>query len=120
MYEKFHSVKYNRDIIEDIVKMSSRFIFDKSQPAAALDLLDECGSHIKNQISNTSEQIVQLQLKIEGVQKQKTEAVEGLNFEDGLKLRRKETALSNKLKKEVDTKERKKKGADEELSETLS
>jgi len=101
MYEKFHSVKYNRDIIEDIVKMSSRFIVDKSQPAAALDLLDECGSHIKNQISNTSEQIVQLQQKIDGIQKQKLRAVEAFNFEEGIKLRRKETTFSNKLKREI-------------------
>ena len=101
MYEKFHNVKYNRDIIEDIVKLSSRFIFDKSQPAASLDLLDECGSHIKNQISNTSEQIVQLQQKIDGIQKQKVESVEEYNFEDALKLKRKETTLSNKLKREI-------------------
>jgi len=101
MYEKFHNVKYNRDIIEDIVKMSSRFIFDKSQPAASLDLLDECGSHIKNQISNTSEQIVQLQQKIDGIQKQKFEAVKIFNFDEGARLRRKETILSNKLKKEI-------------------
>jgi ATP-dependent Clp protease ATP-binding subunit ClpC len=101
MYEKFHNVKYNRNIIEDIVKLSSRFIFDKSQPAAALDLLDECGSHIKNQISNTSEQIVQIQQKIDGIQKQKYDAVREFNFEEGIKLRRKETTLFNKLKKEI-------------------
>ena len=101
IYERFHNVKYNRSIVEDIVKMSSRFIFDKSQPAASLDLLDECGSHIKNQISNTSEQIVQLQQQIDSIQEQKLVAVEGHNFEDGIKLRRKETTLSNKLKKEV-------------------
>ena len=101
MYEKFHNVKYNKNIIEDIVKLSSRFIFDKSQPAAGLDLLDECGSHIKNQISNTSEQIVQIQQKIDGIQKQKHDAVQEFNFEEGIKLQRKETTLSNKLKKEI-------------------
>ena len=44
---------------------------------------------------------VQLQQKIDGIQKQKLESVEEYNFEDGLKLRRKETTLTNKLKKEV-------------------
>ena len=101
MYEKFHNVKYNKNIVQDIVKLSSRFIFDKSQPAASLDLLDECGSHIKNQISNTSEQIVQIQQKLDGIQKQKLEAVEAFNFEDGIKLKRKQTLLFNRLKKEI-------------------
>ncbi len=29
MYEKFHDVKFDRNIVEDIVKLSSRFITDK-------------------------------------------------------------------------------------------
>ena len=99
-YEKFHDVKFDRDIIEDIVNLSSRYITDKSQPSCSLDLLDECGSYIKNQTGNTSEQLVQLQQKLDSINKQKLEAVESHDFELGLKLKRKETTLANKLKKE--------------------
>tara|TARA_R100000008_G_scaffold86879_1_gene82348 strand:+ start:5682 stop:8057 length:2376 start_codon:yes stop_codon:yes gene_type:complete len=100
-YEKFHDVKYQRNIIEEIVKLSSRFITDKSQPSSALDLLDECGSFIKNQSGNTSEQLIQLQQKIDDIKKQKNNCVESFKFDEGLKLKKKEVTLSNKLKKEL-------------------
>ncbi len=47
----------------------------------------------KNQTGNTSEQLVQLQQKIDALNKQKQEAVENHDFELGLKLKRKETTF---------------------------
>ena len=101
VYEKFHEVKFEKNIIEDIVSLSTRYVTDKSQPSCALDLLDECGSYIKNQSGNTSEKLVELQQKIDTITKQKNNAVESCDFELGLKLKRKVTSLSNKLKKEL-------------------
>ena len=73
VYEKFHDVKFEKSIIDDIVLLSSRYITDKSQPSSALDLLDECGSYIKNQQGNTSEQLVQLQHSIDDLNKLKSD-----------------------------------------------
>lgn len=100
-YEKFHDVKYQKNIVGDIVNLSSRFITDKSQPSSALDLLDECGSFIKNQTGNTSEQLIKLQQKIDDVQKQKATCVENFKFEEGLKLKKRELSLSNRLKRDL-------------------
>jgi len=101
-YEKFHDVKFDKEVVDDIVNLSSRYITDKSQPSCSLDLLDECGSYIKNQTGNTSEQLVQLQQKIDSLKLQKLKAVEDHDFELGLKLKKRETTKSNKLKKELD------------------
>lgn len=100
-YEKFHGVKFEKNIIEDMVLLSSRFITDKSQPSCALDLLDECGSYIKNQCNSTSEKLVQMQQKIDELNKLKLQAVENFEFEEGLKIKRREVTLTNKLKKEI-------------------
>ena len=98
-YEKFHDVTYQADVVPDIVKLSSRYITDKSQPSSALDLLDECGSFIKNQAGNTSEALIKVQQKLEDVRKQKITCVESFKFDEGLRLLKRETTLSNKLKK---------------------
>ena len=98
-YEKFHDVTYQDNIVPDIVKLSSRYITDKSQPSSALDLLDECGSFIKNQAGNTSETLIKLQQKLEDVRKQKISCVESFKFDEGIRLKKRETTLSNKLKK---------------------
>ena len=100
-YEKFHDVTYQCDVVPDIVKLSTRYITDKSQPSSALDLLDECGSFIKNQSGNTSETLIKLQQKLEDVRKQKVSCVESFKFEEGLRLKKRETTLSNKLKKGI-------------------
>ena len=46
-YEKFHSVKYSKDVPEYAVTLSKRFINDKFLPDKAIDLLDEAGSYAK-------------------------------------------------------------------------
>lgn len=43
-YEKYHSVKISREIIEQAVKMSERYITDRFLPDKAIDVIDEAGS----------------------------------------------------------------------------
>ena len=113
-YEKFHDVKYQEDIVPSIVKLSSRYITDRSQPSSALDLLDECGSFIKNQSGNTSETIIKLQQKLEDNRKKKNTCVESFKFDEGLRLKKRETTLSNKLKKEFAA------GSEDEFNKTIN
>lgn len=49
-YEKFHKVKYNEDIFDDIYEISGRYIPNEPQPSCSINLLDEsgCYSRIKN------------------------------------------------------------------------
>ncbi len=46
-YEDFHRVYYAPDTLEAAVKLSSRYITDRSQPDKAIDLIDESGSLVK-------------------------------------------------------------------------
>jgi len=46
-YEDFHRVYYAPDALEAAVKLSSRYITDRSQPDKAIDLVDEAGSLVK-------------------------------------------------------------------------
>ena len=40
-YENFHKVSYEDNVIETIVKLSSRYITDRQFPDKAIDILDE-------------------------------------------------------------------------------
>ncbi len=46
-YEKYHGVKYARDVAEYAVKMSSKYINERFLPDKAIDILDEAGSYRK-------------------------------------------------------------------------
>lgn len=46
-YESFHQVEYEEDVVENSIKLSSRFILDRQLPDKAIDLLDQAGSKAK-------------------------------------------------------------------------
>lgn len=46
-YEAFHKVTYSEDAIEACVRLTDRYITDKSLPDKAIDALDEAGSMIR-------------------------------------------------------------------------
>ncbi len=45
-YESYHKVKISREIIEQAVRMSERYITDRFLPDKAIDVIDEAGSRV--------------------------------------------------------------------------
>ena len=50
-YEEFHGVSYTDDAIEAAVRLTDRYISDKSLPDKAIDALDEAGSMVRLALS---------------------------------------------------------------------
>ena len=46
-YEEFHNVNYTADAIESCVRLTDRYIADKSLPDKAIDAMDEAGSRVR-------------------------------------------------------------------------
>ena len=46
-YEEFHNVNYTADAIESCVRLTDRYIADKSLPDKAIDAMDEAGSMVR-------------------------------------------------------------------------
>ncbi|MBE5825588.1 MAG: AAA family ATPase [Butyrivibrio sp.] len=46
-YETYHGVKYEKDVLEYAVKMSSKYINERFLPDKAIDIIDEAGSYRK-------------------------------------------------------------------------
>ncbi|MBI4387073.1 MAG: ATP-dependent Clp protease ATP-binding subunit, partial [Elusimicrobia bacterium] len=46
-YEEFHLIRYGEEAIEGAVRLSSRYIPERSQPDKAIDVLDEAGAIVK-------------------------------------------------------------------------
>lgn len=47
LYEKFYDVKFPKDILEYIVKITNKFIFNRYQPDKSFDLIDSVGASFK-------------------------------------------------------------------------
>lgn len=46
IYEEFHGVRFNEDALRASVRLTDRFIADRSLPAKAIDLLDRAGARV--------------------------------------------------------------------------
>lgn len=80
-YEEHHNVYYTNEAIEACVKLTDRYISDRSFPDKAIDALDEAGSrvHLNNII--VPKEVEEVEQLIEDLRKSKNKAVEAQDFE---------------------------------------
>ena len=95
-YEEYHKVSYSNEIIEDIVKLSDRYVTDRANPDKAIDVLDEVGASRNIEI-NIPNDINELKLKIKELQNSKLDIIKKQKYEEAAKLRDQEVILKDKL-----------------------
>ena len=69
-YEQHHGVKYSPSIIQNIVKLSHRYIHEKQLPDKAIDVLDEVGARVKlNKGKNSNVKLEDVEYVISAISK---------------------------------------------------
>lgn len=96
-YEAHHRVSITDDAIDAAVKLSDRYISDRFLPDKAIDLIDEAGSKVRLRSYTTPPNLKELEVKLEGVRKEKDAAVQSQEFEKAASLRDSEQRLREKL-----------------------
>ncbi len=56
-YEKHHSVRYTEGAIDAAVRLSSRYLSDRSLPDKAIDLIDEAGAKVRLEVDGEGTEI---------------------------------------------------------------
>ena len=95
-YEQHHQVTYTEDAILTCVKLTDRYITDRSFPDKAIDALDEVGSKIHLQHASVPPEITNLEKEIDELKQKKQNAVRNQNFELAAAYR------DNQIKKEIE------------------
>ncbi|MGC8230630.1 ATP-dependent protease ATP-binding subunit ClpC [Pseudobacillus badius] len=98
-YEAHHRVSITDEAIEAAVKMSDRYISDRFLPDKAIDLIDEAGSKVRLRSFTTPPNLKELEVKLEGIRKEKDAAVQSQEFEKAASLRDAEQKLREELEK---------------------
>lgn len=86
-YEAFHKVKISNKAIESAVKLSDKYILDRSLPDKAIDLIDEASARAKVKNNYPSEKESELKAKLDKLKANKDDAVNQEDFEKASKLR---------------------------------
>ena len=101
-YEDYHKVTYTKDAIDECIKMSDRYISDRSMPDKAIDVLDEAGAST-NINQKTPEKIKKLEAKKELINLDKLNVVKKQKYEEAAKLRDEERKVNEELEKAKET-----------------
>lgn len=96
IYEDFHKVIYEDGVIENVVKLSGRYITDRLFPDKAIDVLDELGSE-KRVVTEMPEAVDKLKKEVDELGLRKIAVVKEQDYELAAKLRDEEKKLLKKL-----------------------
>jgi ATP-dependent Clp protease ATP-binding subunit ClpC len=97
-YEKHHKVQYTDEAIEECVKLSDRYIMDRSMPDKAIDVLDEAGATTNVSVEKP-ENIKLLEAKKLEINEKKKDVVVKQKYEEAAKLRDEEKKIIEDLTK---------------------
>lgn len=86
-YEAFHNVKILDDAIEAAVKLSDKYILDRSLPDKAIDLIDEASSRAKVLNNYASQDTVDIEKRLQTLEANKQDAIIQEDFEKATRLR---------------------------------
>lgn len=67
VYEKYHGVIVNDNLISDIVRLSDKYIYDRKRPDRAIDILDEVCSMVGIQKSKSLDKLKEIKKKIDNI-----------------------------------------------------
>ena len=98
-YESHHHVEFPDDVIAYAVRQADRYISDRYQPDKAIDVIDETGSRVHLARLSPPEEIGQLDVQIQEINREKNEAAERQDFEEAVVLRDQALNLGEELQK---------------------
>ena len=86
-YEAHHKVRIEDDTIEAAVKLSSRYISDRSLPDKAVDLIDEAASKLRLDSQLKPSDVVEVEGLIQRLEDEEAAASQRADYEEAARLR---------------------------------
>ena len=116
-YEAHHKVRITDEALEAAVKLSNRYIADRFQPDKAIDLMDEAASRVRIQSFTAPPDVKAQEKELEGVLREKREAIDKQDYEKAASLRDQEHQLRAEIEEKRAAWEKKKSAAKDTVGE---
>ena len=99
LYEKYHNVIVSDDIINEIVNLCDKYIFDRKNPDKSIDILDEVCASCSLKKDKLTMKIEDLKKEYETITKTKNQYIIAHDFENAFKVKENEVLLEDKINK---------------------
>lgn len=98
-YEKYHDVIFPNYLINKLLYLSNKYIYNRYQPDKSIDILDEVCSYVKLKDNKIQMKINSLKLELDLILKQKNECIINQNLKKAYKFKNEENILNDKINK---------------------
>lgn len=97
IYEKYHNVILLESIIDNIINLSDKYIFDHNQPDKSIDVLDDVCAKVSLKESNELKKYKKLNKQLQSIIKSKNDAVNSDDFKKASNLKEEEFTLMDQI-----------------------
>ena len=97
IYENYHHVIISDSIIDKIIELSNKYVFDRNQPDKSIDILDEVCAKSSLKESKELVEYNKLNKQLQNLIKNKNEAVSNNDFKKASSYKEKEFILMDKI-----------------------
>ncbi|MGI6329372.1 MAG: AAA family ATPase [Bacilli bacterium] len=123
IYESYHQVSINNNIIDLIITLSEKYIYDRNQPDKSIDILDEVCAKASLKESKSNNKINDLYQQLDNIKRKKNECIINHEFSEAYKYKEEEEKLLdelNNLELKIINKEKIKKVTKENVAEVIN
>lgn len=99
IYEAYHGVKIEEKLIDKIMELSDRYIYDRCEPDKSIDILDEVCTKVSLKEAKEEKEIIKLSDCLTKIQKEKNNAIINQNYDKAYSLKEDEEELQSKINK---------------------
>ena len=99
IYEKYHKVKISENIIDEILKLTEKYIYDRNEPDKSIDVLDEVCSKVSIKSNNKKSDMDVLNNKLKELNKIKNDYIIENNLEMAYEYRKEEKNILSQINK---------------------
>lgn len=97
LYSSFHRVSISDSLLQDIIRLTDQYMYNRKQPDKSIDILDEVCARVQLQKSTVSEKITILKRDLELVEEEKKSCIQRQDFQEALLLKEREKELLHQL-----------------------
>ena len=96
-YEDYHHVQISSELIDIIINLSNKYIYDRKQPDKAIDILDEVCAHVSLKENKLIKKYNKLNNELKSVINNKKHAILNNDFKMATSYKEKENKLMNNI-----------------------
>ena len=121
IYEKYHNVVISNKMIDSIINLSEKYIFDRNRPDKEIDILDEVSSRVGLRGGLSDNKLKDIRKEINKINKDKNSFIIDNNIDKAYDLRKREAILMSRLSEvELSSKNNKNKVTINDIASVIS